>query len=239
MSKNNTLAKQQTTLLPDKIEDLSKFILIGREKLNSVRAEIRAIDKLKLAEDVHKQKQEEATMLAEAVLDAEVKLGELFKEIPTNQGKRTDLEPPRSGAEKLKTKTEIVEDLGFSDDQANRFETLADNKDIVEYVKAEARENEDVPTRARVLELAANKKKSGNDFDGYFKTCTKVCNELNKIVENIDKFEITDSRINALIENFNGASNANDTIKYIEKGRDKLTVIIAEIRKVDKQTKEA
>ena len=239
MSKNNTLVKAQTTLLPDKIEDLSKFILIGREKLNSVRAEIRAIDKLKLAEDVHKQKQEEATMLAEAVLDAEVKLGELFKEIPTNQGKRTDLEPPRSGAEKLKTKTEIVEDLGFSDDQANRFETLADNKDIVEFVKAEARENEDVPTRARVLELAADKKKSGDSYDGYFKTCTKVCGELNKIVEIIDRFEVSESRINAILENFSGASNATDTIKYVEKGRDKLTTIIAELRKADKRAKDS
>ena len=71
MSKNNTLAKQQTTLLPDKIEDLSKFILVGREKLNSVRAEIRAINKLKLAQEVREQKRMEAKMIAEAVLDAE------------------------------------------------------------------------------------------------------------------------------------------------------------------------
>ena len=72
----------QNANLPDTLGDLSKFILVGREKLTAVRAEIRAIRRLKLAEDVHRQKQEEASMLAEALLDAEVKIGELLKEIP-------------------------------------------------------------------------------------------------------------------------------------------------------------
>jgi len=33
----------QNSNLPDKVNDLSRFVLIGNEKLNSVRAEIRAI----------------------------------------------------------------------------------------------------------------------------------------------------------------------------------------------------
>jgi len=229
----------QNQNLPDTIEDLSKFVLIGREKLNSVRAEIRVIDKLKLAENVHKQKQDEATMIAEAVLDAEVRLGELLKKIPKKPGKRTDLEPTRTSAGRLESKTEIVEDMGFSEDQAQRFEVMANNRAIVEYVKAEARENDDIPTKKRVLDLATRKNKGGDDFDGYFKTCTKVCNELNKIVDIIDRFEITDSRINAIVENFSGASNATDTIKYVEKGRDKLTTIISELRKAEKRAKES
>ena len=78
--------------LPSNLEDLSKFILVGREKLNSVRASIRAIDKLKLAEEVREQKKEEAQMLGEALLDAEVRIGDLLKTIPKAQGKRTDIE---------------------------------------------------------------------------------------------------------------------------------------------------
>ena len=68
---SNELTVIQNTNLPDTIGDLSKFILIGREKLNAVRAEIRAIEILKLAENVHNQKLEEASLLAEALLDAE------------------------------------------------------------------------------------------------------------------------------------------------------------------------
>lgn len=81
----------QNQNLPNTIEDLAKFVLVGREKLVSVRAEIRAIDKLELAEEVREQKREEAQMLAEALIDAEVRIGDLLKEIPKAQGKRTDI----------------------------------------------------------------------------------------------------------------------------------------------------
>ena len=57
-----------TTQLPKTIEDVAKFVLVGREKLVSVHAEIRAIDKLELAQEVRDQKRDEARMLSEALL---------------------------------------------------------------------------------------------------------------------------------------------------------------------------
>ena len=44
--------------LPSTIADLSKFILIGREKLISIKAEIKAINRLSLAQEVRDQKKE-------------------------------------------------------------------------------------------------------------------------------------------------------------------------------------
>lgn len=84
------LVKMQVNL-PDNLEDLSKFVLVGREKLTAVRANIRAINKVGLAKEVYQQKQEEAQMLGEAVLDAETKMGDLLKQLPKAQGKRTDI----------------------------------------------------------------------------------------------------------------------------------------------------
>jgi hypothetical protein len=145
----------QTANLPDNVQDLSRFVLFERERYTAVRAEIRAIEKLKLAEKICNQKRKEAQMLAEILLDAEVRLGELFKQIPKNQGKRTDIEHSNSDVTMSeKPKEEILNNLGFSKMQANRLETLANNQKLVEYVKAEARENGEYPTRARVLELA-------------------------------------------------------------------------------------
>lgn len=166
----NNLVKIQTNL-PDTLEDLSKFVLVGREKLTAVRANIRAIDKLQLAQEVKEQKREEAQMLAEALLDAEVRIGDLLKQIPTASGKRTDLTSSHQCEEvnesvnsyqyentkKQETKQQVMERLGFNKDQANRFETLSSNKEIVEQVKAEARENEDIATRSRVLQLVKQK----------------------------------------------------------------------------------
>ena len=98
--------------LPDKIEDLAKFALIGREKLAAVRAEIRAIGKLKLANDVKEQKLNEAQNIAEIVLDAETKIGELLRDIPSEQGRRIDIEltegaQPKFETEKQQAKIEL------------------------------------------------------------------------------------------------------------------------------------
>ena len=48
------------------------------------------------------------------------------------------------------TKLEIIESAGFTKKQAQRFETLASHPEIVEQVKAEARENDDIVSRSQV-----------------------------------------------------------------------------------------
>jgi hypothetical protein len=153
--------------LPDNLKDLSAFVLVGREKLTAVRAEIRAIEKLELAEEVRQQKREEARMLGEALLDAEVRIGELTKRIPKDNSFRGNQWQSNSGVtladsntEVLlpQTKEEILADMGFGKMQVSRYETLADNKDLVEQVKAEARETGEIPTRGKVLDLVKARK---------------------------------------------------------------------------------
>ena len=100
--------------LPATIEDLSRFVLVGREKLISVRAEIRAIEKIGLAKEVREQKLKEAQFISEAMLDAEVRIGQLMQSIPKVQGKRTDLELRDSGVAKLAGQPDSVVVLGKS-----------------------------------------------------------------------------------------------------------------------------
>lgn len=173
----NKLVLQQNSL-PDTLEDLSKFVLVGREKLTAVRAEIRAIDKVQLAEEVREQKKEEAQMLAEALLDAEVKIGDLLRQIPKASGgdRKSEEIKNRTNAkfDNKETKQEVITRLGFNKDQANRFETLSSNKEIVEQVKAEARENEDIPTRSRVLQLVKQKSREDQYVEEEFR---KIENE--------------------------------------------------------------
>lgn len=65
----------------------------------------------------------------------------------------------------IASKQEVIKKLGFNKKQAQRFETMASNKDVVEQVKAEARENEDIPTRSRVLQLVKDKSKEENESE--------------------------------------------------------------------------
>lgn len=145
----NELSTQERQL-PDTLEDLSKFVLIGREKLNSVRAEIRAIEKVQLAAEVHEQKLQEAQEIAEAVLDAEAKLGELTSrmEKASNQYSAKD-----SGVRS--TKASQLEEIGISEKQKQRFETLANHPEVVEQAKADARAEGRIVTRSDVLNRIA------------------------------------------------------------------------------------
>lgn len=145
--------------LPAKLEDLTRFVLIGREKLTAVRAEIRAIDKLDLAKEVREQKRDEAQMLAEALLDAEAKIGEILREIPKATGGRPFHTVDTAVDSKPESKKETIKELGFTQKQAERFEILAEYKDVIEQVKAEAKENDDLPTRAEVLKRIAERKR--------------------------------------------------------------------------------
>jgi hypothetical protein len=135
--------------LPTTIDDLSKFVLVGREKLVAVRAEIRAIDKVGLAQEVRQQKLQEAQDIAEAVLDAEVRIGELMREVPKQNTHNRSANRPDNG---VQSKTEIIENAGFTVKQVQRFETLAAHPEIVEQAKAEAREKDDIVSRSLVLE---------------------------------------------------------------------------------------
>ena len=222
----------QTVQLPDTLEDLSRFVLVGREKLTSVRAEIRAINKLELAEEVRKQKKEEALMLSEALLDAEVKLGDLLKQIPrktSNQYLEQD-----SGVvlnKEGKTKLREIADLGFSPKQAQRYETLANNKDLVEQVKAEARENDDIPTRSRVLDLAKARKqkqqeeeRSLNEYSEYLASCKKYINKLEDIMYKLHFIPLEHNELKMINELIDGTEDT--WIGIIEDDISKLQTLL-------------
>jgi site-specific DNA-methyltransferase (adenine-specific) len=156
--------------LPSKIEDLAQFVLVGRDKLAMVRAGIKALDKLDVAEGVRQQKKEEAQMLAEALLDAEVKIGEILARMPKASGKNNQYVQEKvkndstvafhSPKPTIETKQEAIAKLGFDKKQAERFQTLAANKEIVEQIKQEARENDDLATRTAVLQVVKERDKS-------------------------------------------------------------------------------
>ena len=134
--------QQYQNNLPTNIEDLSKFVLVGREALTSVKANIRAIDKLETASEVREQKKQEAQWLASALLDAEVRIGEILKNTEFSKGGRG-----KTGS----TASTSLDKLGLTKDQSSKFQKLANHKEIVERVKAEAKDNDDLPTRTEVL----------------------------------------------------------------------------------------
>lgn len=201
----------QNSQLPTTIEDLTKFALLGPEKLKMIKAEINSLKKLKLAEDVYQQKLQEQRLLSNLMLDVYAKIGELTDAVPKLQGNRTDLTSFPHGKEvnNEKTKTEALRDLGFSNKQAHEFGVLAKNKDLIEQEKAEAAEEGRPASRTRVLDLAQQRKKreeeaqqKNGNYYAYLDFCKKVSDQFTIAIHKLDMLKIDDQHMLAWKELF-------------------------------------
>lgn len=142
--------------LPSTLPELSRFVLVGRDKLKAVKAEIHAIEKVGLAQEVREQKLHEAQEIAEVVTDAEVKIGELLKRIPKASGgdrKSNNFKiSPHVDFDSVKPKAEVIRETGLTQRQAEHFQIMAENPDSVARAKERARQNSEVLSRSAVLE---------------------------------------------------------------------------------------
>ena len=136
--------------LPTKFEDVASFAIIAQEKLKSVRAEISAIQRLGLAQEVLQQKVQEAQQLAEVKTRAEMRLGELTAKMPKSVGGRPEktCSPEKQVFE---TKSGALAKTNITRKQASQYELMAAHPEIVEQAIAEARENDDIVSRSLVL----------------------------------------------------------------------------------------
>jgi hypothetical protein len=153
MAMNDGLAKVDSARLPATLDDLAKFALIGRDKLQAVRAEIAAIKKVGLASEVLEQKRAEAQEIAELVTLSEMRMGEMLKEIPKASGgdRRSENFKVQPTMNFEKPKGEALSDMGITRNAASQYQQMAEHPDIVRQAIAEARENDDIVSRAAVL----------------------------------------------------------------------------------------
>lgn len=213
--------------LPDTIEDVAKFALIGVEKLKSLKAEIRAIQKIQLAKEVYDQKLEEQRLLSELIIDAYVKLGEFSKQIPKQSGLRSDLTSFPQGNEVVKTKEQTMKDLGFSKKQTYEFEALADNKEVVEQVKQKAREVGEPVTKNKILDFTSRKSQitdiqKEDDFYSYMDECGKMVKKYHKAIDAFMWIKADEVEFKMLIDGFQ-ADTAESDLREVEDSIAKLT----------------
>ncbi len=137
--------------LPSTITELKDFIIYHRENLKGYKAKLNAIDRLDMAADLRQEILEEAQYIGECLLYAEVKLGELIKNI-SREGTKQDLTSARG--------RQIFLPNGISHKISFYAQTLASNKDSIEEIIQLSREKGEVPTRYLVLQLIKYKKRN-------------------------------------------------------------------------------
>lgn len=132
--------------LPDTIESLREFILIGQQKLKVYQAKVNAIDNLKLSQEVRFQAIKDGQDMGKALLYAEAKFGELIKPL-------TEHHEAHSGS----GRSSLPE--GISWKQSHIAQKIADNIPIIEEVIKDAEQYEDIPTKYEVLRRIKDKEK--------------------------------------------------------------------------------
>jgi hypothetical protein len=130
--------------LPATVDALNQFILIGKERLVAQKAKIRAIEKANFAVAAKEAALSDAQDMADILLDAEVKLGEILAPL-------SDPTASRDGRRQLPPE--------ITHKQSHQAQTLAHNQEIVEQAKAEARETGEIPTASKVYTLIKDKTK--------------------------------------------------------------------------------
>jgi len=133
---------KSTEHLPTTFEDLQKFILIGKEALKAQKAKIRAIEKAEMAAAAMEAALQDTQDIADILLDAEVKLGEMLEKIE-KQGKTKEYGSSGGTIPTLPS--------GVTKKQSHEAQEIARHPEAVEEAKREAREEGRVATSRDVL----------------------------------------------------------------------------------------
>jgi len=161
MNENNNDNKKKfeviirTGNLPTTIEGLTEFILIGKELLNAHKAKIRAIEKVGIAKAAREAALSDTQDLAEILLEAEGKLGEILDKNLNHKGGRPKKNPsPKKGFFPDGTR---LPDIGITWKHSHIAQKISKNPDVVEEVKVEAREKGKIATSQEVYKRIKEK----------------------------------------------------------------------------------
>ena len=134
-------------MLPETIEDLTQFVLIGKAKLQAYMLKLQTVNKLSVAQEIRDQTLKEAQEVSNAVIAAEQRIGELLLAIPKQAGASNF----SRDEEKLKTKGETIKEMGYGKNEASDYQQMAKHPEVVKKVIQEAMDNGDIVTKASVM----------------------------------------------------------------------------------------
>lgn len=141
MNELSTMTKQ----LPDTLEDLTQFVLVGKAKLQAYMLKLQTVNKLSVAQEIRDQTLKETQEISNALIAAEQRIGELLLAIPKASGQYAESE------NRPASKSTIVSDMGYSKDEASDYQQMAKHPEVVQKVIDDALANGDVVTKASVM----------------------------------------------------------------------------------------
>lgn len=185
------------TQLPDTIEDLSQFVLVNRAKLDAYRVKLRTINRLSDAQEIREQTLQEMQDISSALIAAETRIGEILLSIPSASGRRTDLETSSNHSEKVMTKSETTEQMGYTRHEVSDYQRMAQNQAVVNLVLEQAEREGRVVSHSEVMKRIKAKDaeierltRNYEGLDRANKILAKEANQGGKVVEKVVEVEV-------------------------------------------------
>lgn len=141
-------------LLPQKVEDLVPLSFIGSAAVRYYRDVISLMDQLGVTEAQRKATLRDGQDAGELLLDIEARIGEL---LPSAE-EATVIGKSMGGKVRHGQQVPPLFPAGINKRKAHQARTIKAHPDIVARVKAQARENEDIPTKTAVLNAISYEK---------------------------------------------------------------------------------
>lgn len=149
----------QSSQLPDTLEDLTQFVLVGKATLNAYMIKLRTVNKLSTAQEIRNQTLKEAQEVSTALIAAEQRIGEILLAIPKQAGGVNQYNKEEKSTRVEKSKTETIEEMGYTKDEASDYQRMAQNPEIVKRVIDDALANGKVVTTSQVVKEISEEKK--------------------------------------------------------------------------------
>ena len=142
-------------MLPATLDKLVPMSFIGQAAVKFYQTKIRLMTQLKMTEEQRQATLRDGQDAGEMLLDIEGRIGELLPSPEEAQahGRTQAKVHGRTGKDDGRILPE-----GITSKKAHQARAIKDNPEIVERVKAQARENEDIPTKTAVLNAIEHQK---------------------------------------------------------------------------------
>ena len=147
----NEVIKSGQTMLPETLEDLTQFVLVGKAKVQAYMLKLQAVNRLSVAQEIRDQTLKEAQEVSNAVIAAECRIGELLQAIPKQSGGVNQYNKEEKSNRVEKTKSETVKAMGYTKDEASDYQQMAKHPEVVQAVIDKALQDGEIVTKASVM----------------------------------------------------------------------------------------
>ena len=137
--------------LPDTLEDLAQFVLVGKAKLNAYMIKLQSVKRLSVAQEIRDQTLQEAQEVSTALIAAEQRIGEILLSIPKQSGGVNQYNKEEKSTRVEKSKSQVTEEMGYTRHEVSDYQQMAKNPEVVQRVIKDALENGDVVTKTQVM----------------------------------------------------------------------------------------